>query len=58
MLRDCHGRKGPRNDIQLFFLELVGTDTAEGALVILGQLIAFVDETADGTNELLHTITS
>ena len=42
----------------LFFLELIGADAAEGALVIFGQLFALVNETADGTNELLHNITS
>ena len=48
----------PQGKPYLLFLELVGADAAEGALVIFGQLIALVNETADGTNKLLHTITS
>ena len=40
------------------FLEHVGADAAQGALVIFGQLIAFVDIAANGANELFHWITS
>ena len=38
----------------LDFLKQVGTDAAQGALVILGQLVALVDVTADGAFKLLH----
>ena len=37
-----------------FFLELIGTDAAEGALVIFGQLVAFVDKAADITYKFFH----
>ena len=37
-----------------FFLELVGTDTAEGAFVIGGQLVALIDITANNANVLFH----
>ena len=40
------------------FLEHIGADGAQGALVIFGQLFALVNITADGANELLHNITS
>ena len=36
------------------FLEHVGADAAQGALVIFGQLFALVNITADGADELLH----
>ena len=38
----------------LFFFELVGADAAQGALVIGGQFIAFVDIATDGADKLLH----
>ena len=38
----------------LFFKE-VGAYAAQGALVIFGQLVAFVNKTANGTNKLFHT---
>ena len=38
------------------FFELVGTDAAEGAFIIFGQLVAFVNITADGTNKLFHNL--
>ena len=41
----------------LNFFEHVGTDAAEGALVILGQLVALVDVVADGAAELFHGVT-
>ena len=37
-----------------FFLKLVGTYAAQGALVILRQLFALVNVTADGTDKFLH----
>ena len=38
------------------FFELVGTDAAEGAFVIGGQLFAFVNITANGADKLFHTV--
>ena len=36
------------------FLEHVGADGAQGALEIGGELLALVNVTADGADELLH----
>ena len=41
-----------------FFLELIGADAAEGALVIFGKLFAFIDITANDTNILFHNVSS
>ena len=41
-----------------FFLELIGTDAAQGALVIFGQLFAFIDITANYTYVLFHVVSS
>ena len=38
----------------LLLLEHIGAHAAEGALVILGQLVALVDIAADGAYKLLH----
>ena len=37
-----------------FFLKLVGTDAAQGALVIFRQLFAFIDITANDAYILFH----
>ena len=42
----------------LLLLEHVGADTAEGALVIFGQLVALVDIAADGAYKFLHVSSS
>ena len=38
----------------LLLLEHIGAHAAEGALVILGQLVTLVDIAADGAYKLLH----
>ena len=38
-----------------YFFELVRTDAAQGALIILRQLVTFVDVITDRTYELFHT---
>ena len=38
----------------LLLLEHIGAHAAEGALVILGQLLALVDVAADGADKLFH----
>ena len=43
-------------ELLLLFFKLVGTHTAEGALVIFRQLIAFVDIAADNTDIFLHIV--
>ena len=39
----------------LFFKE-VGAYAAQRALVIFGQLVAFINKTANGTNKLFHNL--
>ena len=46
------------SDLTLFFFELVGTDAAQGAFVIFGQLIALVDIVTNGATELFHAVSS
>ena len=46
------------DDLFSFFFEEIGANTAQGALVIFGKLLAFVDETANSTNKLFHDISS
>ena len=43
-------------DLLLDFFELIGTDAAQGALVILGQLVAFIDVVANGADKLFHAV--
>ena len=39
-----------------FFFELIGTDTAQGAFVILGQLVTLINITTNVTYEFLHAV--
>ena len=45
-------------ELLLDLFKLVGTDAAQRALVILGQLVAFIDVTTDGAFKLFHNLYS
>ena len=43
-------------DLLLDFFELIGTDAAQGALVILGQFVTLVDVVTNGADKLFHAV--
>ena len=43
-------------ELLFHFFEHIGTDAAQGALVILGQLVAFIDVVANGADKLFHAV--